>query len=97
MSYRFTSAALSELETAALDYEAKQRGLGSRFLTEVEMALACIVRSPEAWRQMSQRTRRCLVHRFPFGMFYQIRSHEILILSVMDLRRNPEFWRKHLR
>jgi hypothetical protein len=33
MTFRFTSAALTELRVAALDYESKQAGLGARFLT----------------------------------------------------------------
>jgi hypothetical protein len=96
MTFRFTSAASSELKRACLDYDRRETGLGVRFLTEVDQAVARIVMAPEAWRPLSARTRRCLVHRFPFGVLYQIRSREILILSVMDLRRDPESWRKHL-
>jgi len=32
----------------------------------------------------------------PFGLIYQIRSDEILILSVMDLRRDPTSWKHFL-
>ena len=96
MTFRFTSAALTELGVATLDYEGKEAGLGNRLLTEVDRAVARIVMAPEAWRRLSARTRRCLVHRFPFGVLYQVRSREILIVSVMDLRRDPETWRKHL-
>jgi len=45
---------------------------------------------------MSRRTRRCRLHRFPFGLFYQVRSDEILIVSVMDLRRDPKRWERYL-
>ena len=96
MIYRFTSAALTELKRACLGYDRKEAGLGIRFLAEVDQAVTRIVMAPEAWRPLSARTRRCLVHRFPFGVLYQIRSREILIVSVMDLRRDPESWRKHL-
>lgn len=30
--------------------------------------------------------RRIRLHNFPFGLFYQVRPDEILILAVMDLR-----------
>ena len=96
MTYRFTSAALSELKDALLDYESKEQGLGRRFLAEVDRAIARILMAPEAWRRLSARTRRCLVHRFPFGVLYQIRGVEILVVSVMDLRRDPACWRKYL-
>jgi len=96
MTYHFTSAALSELRYALLDYEGKERGLGARFLSEVDGTIARILMAPEAWGRLSARTRRCLVHRFPFGVLYQIRGAEILVVSVMDLRRDPACWRKYL-
>ena len=96
MTYRFTSAALSELRGALLAYESKERGLGKRFLAEVDGTISRILMAPEAWRRLSARTRRCLVHRFPFGVLYQIRGGEVLVVSVMDLRRDPASWRKHL-
>ena len=91
--YRFTSAALSELREAVLYYEQKERGLGARFLDEIDAAVDRILRFPRAWHPMSARSRRCRTHRFPFGLLYQIRQDEILITAVMDLRRNPERWR----
>jgi hypothetical protein len=96
MNYRFTSAALGELHDALLAYESKERGLGGRFLAEVDGAIARILMAPEAWRRLSTRTRRCLVHRFPFGVLYQIRGRGILVVSVMDLRRDPVSWKKYL-
>ena len=96
MTFRLTSAALTELRIATIDYERKPAGLGARFLEEVDRTVERMVMAPETWRRLSSRTRRCLVHRFPFGLLYQIRGQEILIVSVMDLRRDPESWRKYL-
>jgi hypothetical protein len=87
---------MRELKVAMLDYESKERGLGARFLAEVDGAIVRILMAPEAWRRLSARTRRCLVHRFPFGVLYQIRGVEILVVSVMDLRRDPVRWKKYL-
>jgi plasmid stabilization system protein ParE len=92
--YRFTSAALFELAEATLHYEQKENGLGVTFLDEVDAALERILRFPQAWHPLSSRTRRCRTHRFPFGLLYQIRSDEILITAVMNLRRDPRRWRE---
>jgi len=94
-AYRFTSPALSELKQATLHYEEKENGLGGIFLDEVDATVARILANPQAWHPLSRRTRRCRTHRFPFGLIYQVRSNEILITSVMDLRRDPMSW-KHL-
>ena len=96
MTYRFTSAALTELRESSLQYELKEKGLGIRFFHEIDRTVGRIMTAPEAWRRLSPRTRRCLVHGFPFGVLYQIRRTEILIVSVMDLRRDPVSWRKYL-
>jgi plasmid stabilization system protein ParE len=93
--YRFISSALAELKQATLYYEEKENGLGKNFLDEVDATVARILTHPQAWHPLSPRTRRCRTHRFPFGLIYQIRPNEILILSVMDLRRDPTRW-KHL-
>ena len=93
--HRFTSAALNELRLAVFYYENQEAGLGAALLDEVEKAVGRILAAPEAWKRLSPRTRRCLIHRFPYGLLYQIRSEEILIVSVMNLRRNPESWKNH--
>ena len=93
LRYRFTSAALTELRQATLYYEQRENGLGTTFLNEINSTLERILDYPTAWHQLSPRTRRCRTHRFPFGLIYQIRTDEILITSVMDLRRNPTRWK----
>ena len=91
--YRFTSSALKELTQAILYYEQRENGLGTAFLDEIEAAISRVLQNPTAWHQLSPRTRRCRTHRFPFGLIYQIRAEEILITSVMDLRRDPARWK----
>jgi plasmid stabilization system protein ParE len=91
--YRLTSAALSELREAALYYERTEPGLGLKFLGEIDETIERILRFPRAWHPVSARSRRCRTHRFPFGILYQVRSDEILITAVMDLRRDPRRWR----
>ena len=91
--YRFTCAALTELTQAILYYEQRENGLGTAFLNEIEATLNRLLQNPTAWHQLSLRTRRCRTHRFPFGLIYQIRTDEILITSVMDLRRDPARWK----
>jgi plasmid stabilization system protein ParE len=93
---RFTSSAEAELQEAIAFYDAAENGLGARFLNEVEAVVARILAHPAAWAPMSPRTRRCRTHRFPYGLFYQVRTDEILIVSVMDLRQDPQRWEQYL-
>jgi plasmid stabilization system protein ParE len=91
--YRFTSAALSELRETTLYYEQQEKGLGVKFLDEIDATVDRMLRFPRAWHPVSARSRRCRTHRFPFGLLYQVRPDEILITAVMDLRRDPKRWR----
>lgn len=95
MKVRFTSAACRELAEAAEFYETQQSGLGDRFLTEIEEAMTRIRKHPDLWAHVSPSVRRCLVHRFPFALFYHVTANEIQILAVADLRRDPSRW-EHL-
>jgi hypothetical protein len=36
--------------------------------------------------------RRYLVRRFPYGIFYEVRPHEIKVLAVYHLHRDPAGW-----
>jgi plasmid stabilization system protein ParE len=93
---RFVSTAELELKEAMEFYESARAGLGAEFLREVEATTKLIQSFPLAWLPLSPRTRRCRTHRFPYGLFYQVRAEEILIVSVMDLRRDPKNWEQYL-
>ena len=96
MKARLVSTAALELKEAIAYYESAQPGLGAAFHAEVTAAIHLIESHPLAWTPLSPRTRRCGIHRFPFGLFYQVRPDEILIVSVMDLRRDPGHWKERL-
>jgi plasmid stabilization system protein ParE len=92
MTYRFTSAAEQDLAAALEYYEDAQPGLGTKFLDELEAAIGRIIAMPQAWKVVSRRTRRCLFHRFPFAVLYEIRGDEIVVAAIMELRRDPAHW-----
>lgn len=92
MIVHFSAAARIELREAVEFYERQQRGLANRFLAEVETAVERIADRPETWARVSGRVRRCLVHRFPFAIFFHVDGTEIEILAVVDLRRDPTRW-----
>ena len=92
MTTRFLEAARADLREAIRYYEAQRQGLGAEFRDEVRSALERIERFPEAWHPLSQNTRRCRLHRFPYGIIYQVRPEEILVVAVAHLHRRPGYW-----
>ena len=94
MSRRVVYHALAELELndAAQYYEHECQGLGAAFLTEVQRCSDSIVDHPEAGTAIRAGIRRRLVTRFPYAVLYTVKSQEIRILAVMNLRRRPFYW-----
>lgn len=97
MKIRFLSAARLELEAALVYLNEQSEGLGYEFAVEVKRTLERIVRYPDAWPRLSERTRRSRTRRFPYGVIYQQRADEILVIAIMHLRRDPLAWRQRLR
>ncbi|MGI9167057.1 MAG: hypothetical protein ACR2G5_11860 [Pyrinomonadaceae bacterium] len=48
---------------------------------------------PEAWAIHIGDTRRCLLHRFPYGVVYLMVPQGIEIVAVTHLHRKPDYWR----
>ena len=94
MKYRFHPEAEAELNDAVDYYDACQEGLGLEFAREVHSAIENICDFPLAWAPLSQNTRRCLLRRFPYGVVYQLKAGEIVIIAIMQLNRKPDYWRK---
>ena len=76
--------------------ESSEPGLGYQFAIEIVAAVERIKATPGMWPVLDDQVRRCLVHRFPYGVFYSVdeQKSERLILAVMHLHRQPGYWRE---
>ena len=88
--HRFAKA---EFKESAKWYESQKPGLGVEFRQEVEAALARIASNPEGYGFVESDKRLHRVHRFPYGIVYQNLPTRILILAVMHLKRDPDYWK----
>lgn len=93
MKYSFHPAAEKELNDAIDYYNECQNDLGLEFVKEVYSAIRNILSFPHAWPPLSTNTRRCLVNRFPYGVIYQATGNEIFIIAMMQLNREPGYWK----
>ena len=93
MNYSFHPEADAEF-TAAIDYyEAREVGLGHDFALEVNSAIQRIVAYPRSWPDLDEDVRRCQTSRFPYGVLYAVAESQILIVAVMHLHREPDYWK----
>ncbi len=96
MEINFLEIAQKELDDAIEYYNHEVHGLGDAFLIEVLNALDRIGKFPEAWHPCSKRTRRCQTRRFPYGIIYQMREKEILIVAIANLHRKPDYLKNRI-
>jgi len=96
MKYSFHPEAEAEFIAAIDYYESREPGLGSDFAIEVHSAIGNILSFPRAWPVLEDDMRRCLIHRFPYGVIYSQDEDVIFILALMHLHRDPDYWKDRL-
>lgn len=96
MSYPIIIQPEAELdfEDAYCWYEQHRQGLGSEFIRAVDNCFSSIAENPFAYPQVYKETRRILVRRFPYGIFYFINNNTIFIIACFHTKRNPKTWQK---
>jgi len=94
MQVLFHPDAQDELNRAISHYEGNELGLGYQFAVEIVAAVERIRTNPVLWPILDHQVRRCLVHRFPYGVIYSVdeQRSRVLILAVMHLHRQPGYW-----
>jgi hypothetical protein len=93
MHYLFHPDAEIELTQAIDYYEQCSKGLGQDFTIEVHATIERIITYPKAWSVIDEEIRRALVKRFPYGVLYAENNTEIFIIAVMNLHREPDYWK----
>ena len=84
--------AQDEINAISDYYDSLQAGLGNAFLHEVADGFSQIQTLPYAWAILRDDIRRHQLHRFPYGVVYHVDADEVLVIAVMHLRRQPNYW-----
>lgn len=93
LEVRLRPEAEHDLSGAAAWYEEQLSGLGHQFLDEVLIAFTAIAEAPLRYPVVHRNTRRALIHRFPFGVYYLVENATIVVLAVMHGSRHPRRWK----
>ena len=88
----FLENARRDLDAAFSYYEAKQRGLGYRFVDDVERSVSMIEAFPYAWTNVAPNLHRCLLKTFPYALLYRYDKDRemVIIVAVASLRQKPK-------
>jgi toxin ParE1/3/4 len=89
----FHPDAETELRAAIAYYESRRVGLGDEFRSEIEAAVRRIQQNPAAYPTYNvQGTRKCVVRRFPYTLFFTEFESTLWIAAVAHSRRRPGYW-----
>lgn len=89
----FTPAAEADVEEAFAWYEKQRPGLGEAFRRALDVAVASIEENPEAYAVIHRSTRRVLLPKFPYGLYYRVLDNNLLVVACMHGKRHPRTWR----
>jgi plasmid stabilization system protein ParE len=93
LELRLRPEAELDLSDAALWYEEQRPGLGHQLLDEVLTIFSKLTEAPLLYPIVHRNTRRALIHRFPFGVYYRVEATAIVVVAVMHGSRNPRRWK----
>ncbi|MGD0768847.1 MAG: type II toxin-antitoxin system RelE/ParE family toxin [Tepidisphaeraceae bacterium] len=78
-------------------YDERVNGLGTRFLQQVNTAMASIRQSPSSYPVYRREIRRIRVDKFPYTIFFAAAESRVVVLGIFHLYRDPRLLRKMLR
>lgn len=81
-----------DLAEAKRWYDRRQDGLGTELVERVEDALDTIRKIPLAAAAAFEDTRRVLVRKFPYAVFYRVTDEELFVLAIYHTSRDPRGW-----
>ncbi len=85
-----------ELDEAIGFYEECLPGLGLDFEQEIRYGISHISNAPRRWPIHKYGTRKFLLRRFPFNIFYLELPDCIWIVAVAHCSRKPNYWKERL-
>ena len=89
--------ALADLARAEAWYENQQPGLGAEFEVQIESAITRAASAPFAYSPFRRHTRRVMVRRFPYYIYYVVESDVLRVLAVLHQRRGSSAWQGRIQ
>lgn len=77
-------------------YEAKQPGLGARFLDQVEATVLRLRENSQQFPVVFQDVHRALLRRFPYGLFFRVDISELVVVACFHGSRDPRRWERRV-
>ena len=83
----------ADIETAFEWYEDRAEGLGRDFIFEARSSIKRITERPLSYPVALGMTRRILLDRFPYSIYYTVIDETIKVTACIHQRRSPRVWK----
>jgi plasmid stabilization system protein ParE len=95
MTYRvrLRDEAERDLADAASWYERQRTRLGHEFLDDVQSLLDRIAEQPLTFPIVRRNSRRAVMSRFPFCVYFAVEATTIVVLAIIHGSRHPRRWK----
>ena len=92
MRVSFHPQANKEVEDAQAWYEERSLLAAAGFLHELSKAVRQIGEAPNRYPLALHGTRRVVLERFPFNIFYRVGGSEVVVVALAHQKRRPGYW-----
>lgn len=93
MKLVFRLAAAADIEETYRWYEKRRASLDQEYLESVQGILNSVLDDPKAYPVVHRDTRRALLRRFPYGLFYRLFEGQSVVVACLHAKRDPRQWR----
>jgi plasmid stabilization system protein ParE len=96
-SFLFTNEASNDVESAFDWYEEQQVELGSKFLSDLNFTLEKLLNDKIEFQKYMGEIRKIRLQSFPFTIYFQKKSSDLLIVVGAVLHQKESFVKLHKR
>jgi plasmid stabilization system protein ParE len=93
----FSSAARRDRHKAEAWYRRRSPAALEAFIRELDAAVRFIAKYPEGAPRFGEESRAKTLGRFPYSVIYDVRADRVLVMAIVDERREPGSYGDHLR
>jgi plasmid stabilization system protein ParE len=90
-------AVVEEMKRALHWYFQRSESAALNLRAELERALKLVTEFPQRWPSGERGTRKFVLRRFPFAVFYRERENTIEVIAFAHGYRRPGYWQERLR
>jgi plasmid stabilization system protein ParE len=89
-SVRLRKKALADVRRIRIWYGKIDPALEERFVRSLNEGLDRIEARPYSYQVVYRNTRRIILVKFPYSVFYVIQDARVIVLAIIHHKRNPE-------